>query len=245
MDKNIEPLEHNTYSIGAKNKTWKNIFTKRLFAKHAYIKNLSVDYLSIPNSDEPFILSGPPGATGPSGPPGVPGSTGATGVPGSTGATGVPGVSGPALFTLINDIGSATLTPNSITTFSDINTVRTEESYYTAFLTIKIFSSSLNGTSSIGFVSVYYINTFAFSFNFNPDNTYSIASNGGGSVGSYPYSDGDIFTISVNSVSCKFFQNGNLILNGVTNTSYLNMYANFYIDGSMTLTNIAFGYLSD
>lgn len=46
------------------------------------------------------------------------------------------GSQGPALFTLVKQNGNPILTPNSIyTTNSEITLVKTEESYYTAFIT--------------------------------------------------------------------------------------------------------------
>lgn len=234
IDNNIVPSKNNTFDIGSEDKMWKNTYTKNLYTKNAKIKKLTVKKLSV---SDMYIPPGPPGPRGPSG---------ENGSNGTNGTNGTNGSEGPALFTLFNNTGTATLTSNSITTIDIINyIIDTVESYNTAFLTFKLVDGTFNNPSSIGLVSVNFINTFAFAFQFNTDNTFSLVYNGGGAVGSYPYSLGDLFTICLTSSSCDFFQNGILINTIVTNISYLNVKARFYIDGIVNITNIAFGYLND
>ena len=165
-----------------------------------------------------------------------------------SGSSGSQGPQGPANFTLVNSQGMTpvnTLGSNSITTTSPNTTygVNTVESYNTAFLTFKL--GSLLSSSSCGFVAVSHLNTFAFGFQFDTINTYSIAANGQGSVGSHNYSNGDLFTIALTSATCKYYQNGVLIYTVTTDTNYLNVFAKFYITGVSNIVNIAFGYLND
>ncbi len=253
---NIIPSKTKTFDIGSKKNTWKNIFTKNLFSKNAHIKNLTVEHLSAQEIDGGYMgRIGPTGSTGPTGPAGTPGTEGEQGLPGPTGSTGlegeqgiqgIQGVEGPALFTLYSD---PNVSPVEIlgsnyfqTTNSDLTyIINTLELYQTAFLTAKVNSGQFN----FGFISSYYTNTFAFSINSTDSNYYSIAINGGGSTGSYSYSFGDIFTICLTSVSCKFFQNGLLVFEGLTNPIYQTVFARFFVQGESEITSIAYGYLND
>lgn len=257
MDKfffnDIIPSRTKTFDIGSKKNIWKNIFTKNLFSKNAHIKNLTVEHLSAQEIDGGYIgRIGPTGPTGPTGSIGSIGPTGPTGLngingpTGSIGPTGFTGIEGPALFTLYSDPNLSlveNLGSNYFQTTNPDSTyiVNTLELYQTAFLTAKVNSGQFN----FGFISPYYTNTFAFSINSTDSNYYSIAINGGGATGSYSYSLGDIFTICLTSVSCKFFQNGLLVFEGLTNPVYQTVFARFFIQGESEITSIAYGYLND
>lgn len=174
------------------------------------------------------------------------GSRGKQGMPGPKGEQGISGIEGPALFTLINVQGNSLITSNSIIiNSSNITIVKTIENYYTAFITFKLNSANLNGESSVGFVSNNFINTFSFAFQFNTNNTFTPIYNRSGGTLFYSFSDNDLFTICLTSSTCKFFQNGNLIYNVITNMLYLNVFSQFYINGNINLSNISYGYLND
>lgn len=152
--------------------------------------------------------------------------------------------SGPALFTLEILQGLPTLTANSIVdTTNTISIVRTQEFYYTAFLTCKI--TNVPNEGSIGFVNVNNPNTFAFSFDFN-NNTVGVSVNGNGSqsIGAN-INAGDLITIALTSFTCTFFINGLPVYSTATDTNWLNVVAQFYSTGIYQATNIAFGYLAN
>lgn len=219
---NIEPSKKNYFNLGSKKNKWNTVFTKNLFSNNATIKNLKVDKLTF-NKD--YLCQ-------------------SFGIRGQPGPQGLPGKQGPALFTLYDASNNVeNMTSNSIETLNETNTyiVNTIERYYTAFLTIKL---NIGENTTFGFLSNANINTFAFAFQMSAT-TYSIVYNCGGAIGTYGYEPGDIFTICLTSVNCKFFQNGNLILNVGTDTLYLNVIAKFYIVGTSNISNISYGYLND
>lgn len=160
---------------------------------------------------------------------------------------GTQGQQGPALFTLVNTLNPVySLTPNSIITNNNNESiVRTVENYYTAFITCIVNS----GSPTIGFTSISNLNTMSYNFRINPSNdnntTCSIAFNGGGNIGEYDYTYGQVLTIALTSMSCKFFINGFLIYTSSTEQNYLNVYGWFYINNSCNISNIAYGFLND
>jgi len=78
------------------------------------------------------------------------------------------------------------------------------------------------------------------------DNVIFTSFNGGGSQAiEYAIQEGDILSICLTSYSCKYFINGNLVQQVITDTSYLNVHATFYSVDNYSISNISFGYLSD
>lgn len=169
------------------------------------------------------------------------------GTQGAQGAQGIQGIQGPALFTLENTLNPVySLTSNSIITNNNNESiVSTVENYYTAFITCIVNS----GSCSLGFTSINYPNTISFNFQINPSDTNtttcSIGYNGSGNVGSYDYTYGQVLTIALTSINCKFFINGILIYTSNTDVNYLNVRGWFYISNSCNISNIAYGYLND
>jgi len=75
-------------------------------------------------------------------------------------------IQGPALFTLMTEMGEPVLTSNSIqVSNSSSSMVKTLESYLTAFLTFKLQTYS-SSQLSMGFMTAMFPNTFAFSFDY-------------------------------------------------------------------------------
>lgn len=155
------------------------------------------------------------------------------------------GTQGPALFTLVTETGEPVLTPNSISVSNaSVSMVKSMESYLTAFITCKVQTIS-SSQLSIGFMSTTFPNTFAFSFDII-DNVVYISYNGGGSQAvEASITEGDILSICLTSISCKYFINGSLVYQVFTDTNYLNVFATFYSVNNYSVSNISFGYLSD
>ena len=153
--------------------------------------------------------------------------------------------SGTTSFTLEILEGFPILTANSINNTTDTSSlVRTQESYYTAYLSCKINTVPTQG--QIGFVSVFNRTTFAFSFDFADGNVgISINGQGSQSIGS-TITSGDNISIALTSNSCTFFINGYPIYNTISiDNNYLNVVAQFYSTGIYETTNINFKYLAN
>lgn len=161
------------------------------------------------------------------------------------------GPQGPALFTLMNANGFATLGSNTITTDSTAGVttdiVKTIETYSTAFHTFRIGSiGTINDPFLIGLVNTQNIHTFAFAFQFNSVGALFTVANQGGSISAGTYNIGDIFSVAVTDSQYQLYQNGVSVATG-TNTlgttgSY---YANFFLaNPDIYIDLISFGYLS-
>ena len=168
---------------------------------------------------------------------------------GTTGSTGSTGSTGPALFTLIelSTSGDVIISPNHINSKNALPAlpvnVRTLETWASAFLTFFINTPTLTSSSTIGFVDVSMINTFAFAVQFDPGNTFSVVFNGAGSVGTYPYANGDQFTIALLPSGCFIYQNGVLIAYDVP-TLTGPFFADFFLtNANIDVSNISCGYL--
>ena len=149
------------------------------------------------------------------------------------------------MFTLQNLLGTATLTPNSITSTEEDNTVVTLEKYYPAFLTFSVGFQSVTNVTIFGFVVPTLPNTFAFAFQFL-ESSYHFVSNGAGTIGEpVSYSVNDIFTVALTSTHCYYYQNG-LLVNTVLNTQNSPPYrGQFYFgDANLSLNNIAYGIMN-
>jgi len=179
---------------------------------------------------------------GSTGPKGNDGSLGPTGVAGPTGVTGSQGL---GTFNMEILSGSPVILRNSIDTGEGNVVVRVSENFYPAFISFQFNYSLITSPSIIGFVNINYVNTFAFSLQFESSGNITLNYNRGGAIStSYTYTNGDYFALVLTESQCYYYQNFNLI--GVypnTSTSFgETYYGQFYLnDANIFVNNISNG----